>query len=137
MAYDEIDITGLLSSPEPGAVDRAFPYIYGELEKVASAYLVRERSGHSLQTCDLVHEVYMRLRNKDQMDWQSRKHFLVTAAMAMRQLLLDLARRRQTGEKVARKEQAILVGHINGLPVDIMDLNTALVRLESENATLA
>ena len=137
MDYDEIDITGLLSSTEPGAVDRAFPHIYGELAKVASAYLARERDDHPLQTRDLVHETYMRLRNKDQVDWQSRKHFLVVAAKAMRHLLLDLARRRLTGEKVARKEQAITVGHIDGLPVDIIDLDAALVQLESENSTLA
>jgi RNA polymerase sigma-70 factor, ECF subfamily len=68
--------------------------IYDELHKRAKHYLVRERSGHTLQPTALVHEVYLRLIKQKDVKWQNRAHFFGVAAMMMRRILVEHARRR-------------------------------------------
>jgi RNA polymerase sigma factor (TIGR02999 family) len=70
------------------------PIVYDELHRVARHYLQRERDAQSLQTTVLVHEVYMRLVDVRQVQWQSRAHFFAIAARLIRQILVDFARQR-------------------------------------------
>lgn len=75
------------------ALEQLTPLVYKELRKLARSYLGRERSGHTLQPTALVHEAYLKLVGSADQGWTSRKHFFDVAAMAMRQLLADHARR--------------------------------------------
>ena len=70
------------------------PLVYGELRQIARARMARLPPGQTLQPTDLVHEVYERLVRKGDVAWQSRAHFFGAAAQAMRQILVDHARRK-------------------------------------------
>lgn len=96
------DVTQLLlawSSGRREALDQLLPLVYHELRKIAERYLRRERSGHTLQTTALVHEAYLKLIDQRQVQWQNRAHFFGIAAQAMRRILVDHARSRQTGKR--------------------------------------
>ena len=73
-----------------------FPVIYEELRRLAHRSLQREPSGHTFATTDLVHEAYLKLTDQTRVQWKSRAHFMAVAATAMRRILVDHARRRQT-----------------------------------------
>jgi len=75
--------------------ERLFSQVYAELRSMAASYLRMERAAHTLQPTELVHEAYMRLVASDRMTWEGRAHFFGTAARAMRQILVDYARRRR------------------------------------------
>lgn len=96
------DVTRLLGQAGAGdrqAFDRLLPVIYQELRRVAERQLRRERPGHTLGVSGLVHEAYLKLLDQLQVDWQSREHFYSVAARAMRQILIDYARKRQAGKR--------------------------------------
>lgn len=82
------------------------PRVYRELRRMATRLLKSERPGHSLQSADLVHEVYLRLVNARELDWQHRAHFFAVAATLMRRTLMDRARRRGA-EKRGGKDQPL------------------------------
>jgi RNA polymerase sigma-70 factor, ECF subfamily len=79
----------------PGALDRVFPLVYGQLRDLARRRLAGERSGHTLSTTALVHEAYVKLIDQTRVQWQDRAHFFAVAAGAMRRILVDHARRRR------------------------------------------
>lgn len=83
---------------EPGAIDRLYPRVYGELRAVARRQLRRERAGHTLDATALVHEAYMKLAGGPT-SATDRAHFLALAARAMRQVLVDHARRRDAQKR--------------------------------------
>ncbi len=68
------------------------PLIYSELKRIASNYLRRERSNHTLQPTALVHEAYLKMIDITQVNWQNKAHFLGVAANQMRRILVDYAR---------------------------------------------
>ncbi|QXD15198.1 sigma-70 family RNA polymerase sigma factor [Rhodocaloribacter litoris] len=97
-----LDATGLLrafSAGDRSALDRLMPLIYEQLRDLAHRHLRRERSGHLLSTTALVHEAYLKLIDINQVAWQDRSHFLAMASRAMRRLLVDYARERQTRKR--------------------------------------
>jgi len=75
------------------------PRVYRELRSIAARLLQNERPGYSLQSAELVHEVYLRLVNTRELGWQHRAHFFAVAAMQMRRILLDRARRRLAAKR--------------------------------------
>jgi len=77
----------------PLSIDHLFPVVYDELRRVAHRHMWHERTGHTLSTTALVHEVYLRLASKRGMPVADRAHFFALAARAMRQVLVDCARR--------------------------------------------
>jgi RNA polymerase sigma factor (TIGR02999 family) len=81
------------SSGDRDALDALMPVVYGELRKIADAYLRRERPGHTLQPTALVHEAWLRLVTQDQPDFAHRRQFFALAAQMMRRILVDHARR--------------------------------------------
>lgn len=88
-------VTSLLQAWRAGdasAFSRLTPLVYGELHKLAGAYLRRQRPGHTLQPTALVHEAWIRLERASGVDWENRKHFLGIAARVMRQVLVQHAR---------------------------------------------
>jgi RNA polymerase sigma factor (TIGR02999 family) len=80
---------------DQAAFERLTPLVYDELRRRARHYLRGERPNHPLQPTALVHEVYLRLVNLDQVDWQDRTHFFALAARQMRRILVDSARARR------------------------------------------
>ena len=99
MAENELPATDLLlraSAGQPDAVDGMFPVIYDELRRLAHRHLAGEPGVRTLGTTELVHEAYLRLIDQTRVQWNDRAHFLAVAAMAMRRILVDRARSRQT-----------------------------------------
>src|SRR5437667_5462432 len=94
------DISHLLSAIEQGdprAAEQLLPLVYAELRKLAAQKLAQEAPGQTLQATALVHEAYLRLVDTDKVQrWDSRGHFFAAAAEAMRRILVDTARRKQS-----------------------------------------
>lgn len=91
-------LTRLLADWSQGdgeALDRLAPLVYGRLKQLASSYLRRERPGHVLETRALVNEAFLRLFGQSHVSWQNRSHFFAIAALMMRRVLIEHARRRQ------------------------------------------
>lgn len=82
------------------------PQVYSELRQVAAAQLAREWAAQTLQPTALVHEAWLRLGGAKDADWQSRRHFFGAAAQAMRQILIERARRRQAARHGGGLERA-------------------------------
>jgi RNA polymerase sigma-70 factor (ECF subfamily) len=80
---------------DSGALDKLIPLVYEELHRLASRYMGRENSGHTLQPTALVNEAYMRLLDARQVEWQNRAHFFAVSAQMMRRILVDFARSRR------------------------------------------
>ncbi len=106
--------------------------LYSELRKLASSYMRRERSDHTLQTTALVHEAYLRLADQREVHWKNREQFMGVAAQLMRRILVDYnrghdAQKRGKGfEKVFLAEAA---GVSKGKAADVIALDEALTRL--------
>jgi RNA polymerase sigma-70 factor, ECF subfamily len=79
----------------PSALQQLLPVVYQDLRRLARAQLRRFRPGQTLDTTALVHEAYLRLVDQSQASWQDRAHFMAVCAMAMRQILIDYARRQR------------------------------------------
>ena len=93
------DITLLLQAASRGerhASDELLPLVYDELRRLAATRMAREAPGQTLQPTALVHEAWLRLGGDEQPEWQNRAHFFAAAAEAMRRILIDNARRKQT-----------------------------------------
>src|SRR5260370_7342949 len=73
------------------ALDRLMPLVYQEMRRMAHQYMRRERSGHTMQTSDLLNDAYLRLIDHKGMRWQNRAHFYAVAAQTMRHILIDPA----------------------------------------------
>jgi RNA polymerase sigma factor (TIGR02999 family) len=98
----QADTTQLLRAWADGdteAFRQLTPRVYRELRRLAARLLQSERPGYSLQSVELVHEVYMRLVNAQDLEWQDRAHFFAVSATLMRRILLDRARRRVAGKR--------------------------------------
>jgi RNA polymerase sigma factor (TIGR02999 family) len=101
MSENATDVTALLvrlSNGEEAALDELLPAVYDELRRLAHRELRGERDDITLRTTELVHEAYFKLVDDSSVDWQDRQHFLAVAARAMRQVLVQHARKR-TAEK--------------------------------------
>jgi RNA polymerase sigma factor (TIGR02999 family) len=86
---------------DAGALNELVPLVYDELRRVAERQIRRERQGHTLGASGLVNEAYLKLVDQIRVDWQSRQHFYSVAARAMRQILIDYARRRKAEKRGA------------------------------------
>src|SRR5204863_1364680 len=84
---------------DPSAGARLLPLVYDELRRLAAQKLAHERPGQTLQATALVHEAFLRLVGADlPPDWDGRGHFFAAAAEAMRRILIDRARHKQTAK---------------------------------------
>lgn len=138
------DVTLLLQAAtagEPGAVRDLFAAVYDDLRRRARAHLARERPGHTLQPTALVHEAFMRLVDQDRAVWQNRAHFLAVAAQAMRRILVDHARARNSLKRPGGKvhlvlDEALVLGDEAADPV-VIALDDALRQLERDEPQVA
>jgi RNA polymerase sigma factor (TIGR02999 family) len=137
------NVTALLGEWSRGnqtALNQLVPLVYAELRRVAARQLRKERADHTLQPTALVHEVYLRIVDQRQVDWQNRAHFFGVAARVMRRILVDHARRhgaskRGDGVRCVSIDEAKDMAASNGMP--ILALDQALDRLESVDSDLA
>jgi RNA polymerase sigma factor (TIGR02999 family) len=91
------DITLILddiSRGEPQASEKLLPLVYSELRNLATARMLRESSGHTLQPTALVHEAWLRMVGDGSQSWKNRAYFFAAAAEAMRRILVEHARRK-------------------------------------------
>jgi RNA polymerase sigma-70 factor (ECF subfamily) len=83
------------------ALDQLVPLVHQELHRIARRCMAGERAGHSLQASALINEVYLRLIDVQQVDWQNRNHFLSMAARLMRRILVEAARSKRRQKRGA------------------------------------
>jgi RNA polymerase sigma factor (TIGR02999 family) len=131
----ETDITGLLGALRAGdrsALGRLVPLVHGELHAAAHRQLLRARPGDTLGTTALVNETYLKLADAGAVSLRDRAHFFAVAAMAMRQIIVDYARRSQAqkrggGADVVTLNQDLLAAPRK--PEEFIALDEALTRL--------
>jgi len=129
------DVTQILERVEQGdgkAAEELLPLVYEELRRLAAAKMAQEQPGHTLQPTALVHEAWLRLAGGSQSHWNSRGHFFSAAAEAMRRILIEAARRKQSQQrgghlhKTELDENAVVLDR----PADeLLAVNEALEKL--------
>jgi len=129
-------LLGAVARGEPQAARDLLPLVYDELRKLAGSRMARTPPGNTLQPTALVHEAYMRLVGQTESEWNSRGHFFAAAAMAMRQILVDQARRKNAvkhggGRRRVDSTEAEL--EFETPTDDILALDEALTRLEQQD----
>jgi len=94
---DATCILAAMSPGDPQTAEQLLPLVYDELKKLAAAKLAQEKPGQTLQATALVHEAYLRLVGTGgDLHWNDHRHFFLAAAEAMRRILVDSARRKQS-----------------------------------------
>lgn len=117
---------------DPGAVDLLIPLLYDELRALAHRQLGRERSDHTLRTTALVHEAYLKLVDHTRVTRHGRAYFFAAAAHAMRQVLIDRARRRGAVKRGGGAKMVTLgddAAAVDAYASELLDLDDALQRL--------
>jgi RNA polymerase sigma factor (TIGR02999 family) len=125
---------------QPNASEKLVPLVYNELHRLAAQKMAREAPGHTLQPTALLHEAWLRLGADAQPQWQSRAHFFAAAAEAMRRILVDSARRKQTRKHGAHLERVDADAIDLPLPMpddELIALDEALDRLASVDTRAA
>lgn len=134
-----LDASRNVRTPFDG-VENLDPETYAELRKLAARRMANQTKGFSLQPTVLVHEAWLKLSGKNE-QWKDRTHFLAAAAMAMRHILIDHARRRTAlrhGGGAVRCE-LLTLGDLATPDPDssILLIDSALTALEAVDPTLA
>jgi RNA polymerase sigma factor (TIGR02999 family) len=138
------DVTQVLSAIEQGdphGAEQLLPLVYEALRRLAAQKLAQEVPGQTLQATALVHEAYLRLVGMEKTQhWDSRGHFFVAAAEAMRRILVDRARSKgslKRGGRIRRLDVDQLALAEEERSDDLLALDEALGELESHDAQLA
>lgn len=144
---DPTEMTVLLRRIAEGdrhADEALLPLVYEQLRVIASARMAGERKGHTLQATALVHEAYARMLGKEGAGFENRRHFFFAAAEAMRRILIDHARARDSQKRGGgqRRKVSLDISAIADLANDdksdeIIALDEALQRLDSERPRVA
>lgn len=126
-------LLGLLRQGDPHAAAQLLPLVYNELRRLAAQKLAHEKPGHTLEATALVHEAYLRLLGPgDDPHWDNRRHFFAAAAEAMRRILVENARRKQSVKHGGDRQRQDLDSDALVAPqpdVDLLALDAALDRL--------
>jgi len=136
MTDAERDVTTLLMAirgGDPAASNRLLPLVYDELRRLAAFRMAKLPPGQTLQPTALVHEAYVKLVDSKHAEWDSRGHFFAAAAQAMRNILVDQARRHgrlKRGGDQHRVPLSHVEPAIEPPSVDVLTLDEALGRLE-------
>jgi RNA polymerase sigma-70 factor, ECF subfamily len=127
-------VTAILESTsgdDRSAIDRLVPLIYEELRALARRQLRGEHAEHTLQTTALVHEAYLKLAG-GRIRGRGRAYFYAAAAQAMRQVLVDRARRRRAAKRGGGAEPVTLGAadaEVDSYAIELLELDAALTRL--------
>ena len=130
------DVTQILSQMEngdPEAAEKLLPLVYDQLREMAGAQMAREAPEHTLQATALVHEAYVRLVDTvDAKRFRGRQHFLAVAALAMRRILVDWARKKGTlkrGSSLVRIDLERFEPMLNTRPDVVLAIDETLSQL--------
>ena len=124
---------------ESGAFNELVELVYPELRRVARRQLNRWRPGASLDTTGLIHEAYLKLVDQTSVEWRDRGHFFGVCALAMRQIIVDFARRRNAQRRGAAARHVNVDEReiaIQAQAEQILILNELLDRLEAKDPRL-
>jgi len=123
------------------AAQELLPLVYIDLKGLAHARLIRVKKGHTIQTTDLVHESWLRLVEHGDPGWESRRHFFGAAARAMRNILVEQARRQMSVKRDASRKSALptsLPEIATTPPVeDVLSVGEALDKFEQSHPRAA
>jgi RNA polymerase sigma factor (TIGR02999 family) len=139
---DSANVTELLADLRSGrreAFDQILPLVYHELRRAARRELA-VRPNDSLSTTALVHELYLKFVRADRADWCNRAHFLSVAAVAMRHILVDRARRRAAEKRGGPQRHVTLDDELTAADSQaesLLELHEALDHLAGLNERLA
>lgn len=117
-----------LTGDNPQAADMLLPLIYDELRRLAASKLAQQPAGQTLQATALVHEAWLKLVGDRNSSWRDRQHFFRAAAEAMRQILIDRARRR------LRQRHGGNVEHVDVAEIEIAEPAKAEVLVQLDEA---
>ena len=139
------DVTHILNAIEQGdanAADKLLPLVYEELRRLAAQKMAREKPGQTLQATALVHEAYIRLVGSDAQNWNARTQFFTAAAEAMRRILIEKARRKNSLRHGGNRQRVdfseLAPPESMGLsPEDLLALDEALERLAHKDSVKA
>ena len=130
---DVTRILGAIEQGDPHAAAQLLPLVYDELRQLAAQKLAHEAPGQTLQATALVHEAYLRLVGLgEEPHWDNRRHFFAAAAEAMRRILVENARRKQTDKHGGGRQRRDLDAEALVAPeadLDLLALDAALKRL--------
>lgn len=130
----EVIASLLAGAPDPKTTSKLLPLLYDELRGLARAQVHKLAKGRTLQATELVHEAWMRVRGDEGAAWDGRAHFFGAAANAMRNILVDQARRRSAQKRDAHKRTDLPDDlpdlELSPEPTDILALHEALTELE-------
>ncbi len=134
----QAQITRVLNeAADPRTGSRLLPLVYDELRELAQARLAKEAPGQTLQATALVHEAYLRLFGDGRQSWDSRGHFFAAVAEAMRRILVERARRRDSAKHGGGWQRITLSGVADEQPEAqrerVLALDQALSQLEELN----
>ena len=125
---------------EPGAAEQLLAVVYEELHRLARARMAHLPPGQTLQPTALVHEVYLRLADRNDLTWESRRHFFITAARGMRDILVEQARRKAgpvRGGDRQRQELDEACAVLAAPTADVLAIHEALDELEQQDPVKA
>lgn len=138
------DITRILSAIDEGdshAAEQLLPLVYDELRRLAATKLAHEKPGQTLQATALVHEAYLRLVDVEEAQhWNSRGHFFAAAAEAIRRILVESARRKQSprhGGELQRHDLDVIALSSPKTPDELVALSEAIDLLVEANPQAA
>jgi RNA polymerase sigma factor (TIGR02999 family) len=125
---------------DASAAEDLLPLVYEELHRLAAGLMRGQRPDHTLQPTALLHEAYLKLVDEDARgSFESRNHFLAVAVKAMRNVLVDHARRRGAGKRGGERERVTLsqaAEEFSGIVPDVLALDEALSRLSAMDEAL-
>jgi RNA polymerase sigma factor (TIGR02999 family) len=129
-------LLNLAASGDAEAASQIFPAVYQELRGLASARLARRPRGETIRTTALVHEAYLRIVQRNPTGWESLRHFYFVAGRAMRDILVEEARRKTAAKRGGGAKDVPFDDEawaFESSPEDVLALNAALSRLERED----
>jgi len=138
---DQTNVFETIGRGDPRLAEELLPRVYEELRRLADIAMNREAPGHTLQPTALVHEAYLRLaKDSEESLWDNTGHFFAAAAEAMRRILIEQARSKQSkkrGGELARQELASIQVALPELTEDLIALEEALDKLQQSEPRLA
>jgi RNA polymerase sigma factor (TIGR02999 family) len=143
MSSDVTRLLHRLREGDRGALEQLMPLVYGELRRIAGAFMRRQHPGHTLQPTALVNEAFIKLFGDTKPEFVDRAHLLALMSRVMRQVLVDHARAgaaQKRGGAAARVpwDTNVAIGRdLETQPHKMLDLHRALETLQNENAELA
>ncbi len=137
------EVTRILDAIQHGdskAAEELLPLVYGELRRLAAGKMAGEAPGHTLQPTALVHEAWLRLAGPDAQRWENRAHFFGAAGEAMRRILVDHARRKQSLKRGGGSQREVLDESalvLTAPPDELLAVHEALDELAHEDSAAA